>query len=150
MLPIVNWAQRSSASTPDKNVIYLTIVASDVPVNKAKIDLKPGYIEFTGASDTKKTTYHVKLEFFDEIDVSESKSHHSARDIAFILRKKNHKDEYWPRLTKGEQKLHFLKTDFDKWVDEDDQDAVDEGEGAGGMPDLGGMGTDGGFGGIGE
>ena len=32
---------------------------------------------------------------------------------------------YWPRLLKGTQKVHWLKTDFDKWRDEDDSD-VDE------------------------
>ena len=149
-MPAVTWAQRSSASTPEKNIVYLTIVAPDVPVNKAKIDLKPGYIEFTGASDTKKTTYHVKVEFFDEIDVSESKEHHSGRDVAFILRKKNHKDEYWPRLTKEKEKLHFLHTNFDQWVDEDEQDAADDENMMNPMQGMGGMGADGGFGGIGE
>jgi archaellin len=142
---IVTWAQRSSSTTPSKNIIYLTIVAPDVPPNKAKIDLKPTYVEFTGESATKKTTYHVKLEFYSEIDVEESKSHHSARDIAFVLRKKENKDEYWPRLVKSSQKLHFLKTDFDKWVDEDEQNAVEEED----LSNLGGMGADGGFGGIG-
>lgn len=42
------------------------------------------------------------------------------------------KIEYWPRLTKDKAKLQFLKTDFDKWVDEDEQDAADEVE----MPDV--------------
>lgn len=30
------------------------------------------------------------------------------------MRKKELKEEYWPRLVKDTQKLHFLKTDFDK------------------------------------
>ena len=77
-----------------------------------------------------------------------------------MLRKKELGEEYWPRLLKDKAKMHFLKTDFDKWVDEDEQDAVPEdamGGGAGGMPDMGAMGGmggmgggDGGFGGIGE
>lgn len=32
--------------------------------------------------------------------------------------------EYWPRLTKEKAKLFYLKTDFDKWVDEDDQNGA--------------------------
>jgi hypothetical protein len=73
------------------------------------------------------------------------------------LRKKEAKAEYWPRLTKDKAKLHFLKTDFDKWVDEDEQDAAPEDSdymggmgGAAGMEGMGGVGGDGGFPGIGK
>ncbi len=31
-----------------------------------------------------------------------------------MLRKKDKKEEYWPRLLKESKKVHFLKTDFDK------------------------------------
>ena len=31
-----------------------------------------------------------------------------------MLRKKEQKQEYWPRLLKESKKVHFLKTDFDK------------------------------------
>ena len=31
-----------------------------------------------------------------------------------VLRKKELKEEYWPRLLKDSKKMHFLKTDFDK------------------------------------
>jgi hypothetical protein len=79
-----------------------------------KLDLKPTGLSFTGTSDTKKTTYHVELEFFDEIDVENSKTNHTPRDIELILRKKEMKEEYWPRLLKDKAKVHFLKTDFDK------------------------------------
>ena len=80
--------------------------------------------------------------------MDESKTHHTPRDVAFVLRKKETKEEYWPRLTKDKQKLHFLKTDFDKWVDEDEQDAVNEDDPMAGMGGMPGMGADGGFGGI--
>lgn len=79
-----------------------------------KLDLKPTGLNFTGTSDTKKTTYHLELEFFAEIDVDESKVNHTARDIELVLRKKELKEEYWPRLLKEKAKVHFLKTDFDK------------------------------------
>lgn len=79
-----------------------------------KLDLKPTGLTFSGHSDTKKTTYHLELEFYDEIDVEASKTNHTARDVEFILRKKEPKEEYWPRLLKESKKVHFLKTDFDK------------------------------------
>lgn len=86
----------------------------DVSKDSLKLDLKPTGLTFTGYSETKKTTYHVELEFYDEIDVENTKTNHSPRAIELILRKKELKEEYWPRLLKTTQKLHFLKTDFDK------------------------------------
>lgn len=109
---IVLWAQRSSTTDAAKNYIYLTISAPDAP--KIDVDLKPTSLTFTGHSDTKKTTYHVELEFFGEIDVENSKTNHTTRDVEFVLRKKELKEEYWPRLLKESKKVHFLKTDFDK------------------------------------
>jgi len=43
----------------------------------------------------------------------------------FVLRKKELKEKYWPRLLKESKKMHFLKTDFDKvgflliWCDQE-------------------------------
>jgi len=31
-----------------------------------------------------------------------------------VLRKKEMKEEFWPRLLKDTKKMHFLKTNFDK------------------------------------
>lgn len=61
--------------------------------------------------------------------------------------KKDKQYEYWPRLTKEKVKNAFLKTDFSKWVDEDEQDGapvedpeLDMGGGmGGGMGGPGGM-----------
>ena len=110
----VLWAQRSSTSDPEKNVIYLTISVPDVPQSSIKIDLKPTSLTFTGHSDSKKTTYHVELEFYGEIDVENTKKNHTPRDVEFVLRKKEMKEEYWPRLLKESEKVHFLRTDFNK------------------------------------
>lgn len=108
----VLWAQRSSTSDPEKNYIFLTISAPDAP--KIDVDMKTDSLTFTGHSTSKKTTYHVKLDFYGEIDVENSKTNHTSRDVEFHLRKKEMKEEYWPRLLKESKKVHFLKTDFDK------------------------------------
>jgi len=110
----VLWAQRSSATEQEKNYIYLTISVPDVPKSSLKLDLTPTRLTFTGTSETKKTTYHLDLEFYAEIDVENSKTNHSAKDIEMILRKKELGEEYWPRLLKDKAKVHFLRTDFDK------------------------------------
>ncbi len=122
-----------------------------MPTSNLKLDLKPTGLTFTGHSDTLKKTYHVELEFYAEIDKDESKVTHSARDVELKLRKKELKEEFWPRLLKDNKKMHFLKTDFDKWVDEDEQEEAAEEDfskfGGGGPGGPGGMG---GMGGMGE
>jgi hypothetical protein len=158
--PEVLWAQRSSESDASKNFIYLTISVPDVSKENIKLDLQPTKLEFTGTSSTLKRKYHVELELFGEIDPAESKINHTSKNVELKLQKKELKEEYWPRLLKEQKRVHFLKTDFDKWVDEDEQNEAPEddfsqfgGMGGGGMPDMGGMGGMGGgmggdFGGI--
>ncbi|KAF2993600.1 hypothetical protein E8E13_001302 [Curvularia kusanoi] len=144
--PEVTWAQRSSDSDPEKNYVFLTIVAADVPESDLKLDLQPTKLSFKGTSTSKKVTYAVDLEFFAEIDPKESKIQHSGRDVTMVLRKKELKEEFWPRLLKDKAKVHFLKTNFDKWVDEDEQDEAPADDEM--MNQMNPMGGDGGFGGI--
>lgn len=133
---LVLWAQRSSAADPEKNFIYLTINVPDVPKEGVQLDLKSNKLTFTGTSGTLKRKYHVELEFFAEIDPAESKINHTAKNIEVKVQKKELKEEYWPRLLKDSKKLHFLKTDFDKWVDEDEQNEAAEED----FSQFGGMG----------
>ncbi|KAH6615012.1 HSP20-like chaperone [Boeremia exigua] len=148
LTPEVTWAQRSSEHDPEKNYVFLTIVAADVPEADLKLDLQPTKLSFKGTSKPKNVTYAVDLEFFAEIDPKESKIQHSGRDVTLVLRKKELKEEFWPRLLKEKAKVHFLKTNFDKWVDEDEQDdAPADEEMMSQMNPMGG-GGDGGFGGI--
>jgi len=144
--PEVLWAQRSSETEPEKNYVILTISVPDVPKESLKLDLKPTGLKFEGTSDTKKTTYLLDIEFFAEVDTENSKTHHTPANIQMILRKKELKEEYWPRLLKDKAKVHFLRTDFDKWVDEDEQNEAPEDDYLNQFG--GGMGEDGGFGGI--
>ncbi|KAI1281552.1 HSP20-like chaperone [Xylaria sp. FL0933] len=150
--PEVLWAQRSSSTDPEKNFIYLTISVPDVPKENLKLDLQPTSLTFHGHSETLKRTYHLELSFYAEIDPAGSKTNHTARNVEMKLRKKELKEEYWPRLLKDAAKVQFLKTDFDKWVDEDEQNEAPEDDfsqfgGGGGMGGLPGMNA-GGFDGI--
>jgi hypothetical protein len=95
-------------------VVYLTIMAPDVHKSDLKLDLQSTKLVFTGKSTTKNLTYHAEIEFFAEIDTDESKVNHTDRDIELVLRKKELKEEFWPRLLKDKAKVHWLKTDFDK------------------------------------
>uniref|UniRef100_A0A1Y1M8B2 CS domain-containing protein n=2 Tax=Photinus pyralis TaxID=7054 RepID=A0A1Y1M8B2_PHOPY len=147
--PEVLWAQRSPQSAEDENnFVFLTINVPDVPKDGMQLDLKPDSLTFTGTSGTLKRKYHVELPFYAEIDPEASQIHHTAKNIEIKIQKKERNKEYWPRLLKDSKKLHFLKTDFDKWVDEDEQNEAAEDDfsqfgGMGGMPGMGGD-----FGGI--
>ncbi|EQK98614.1 Hsp90 binding co-chaperone Sba1 [Ophiocordyceps sinensis CO18] len=145
--PEVLWAQRSSVSDPSKNFIYLTLSVPDVSEKDTKLDLQPTSLSFTGTSTTLKRKFHVDLDFYAEIDPAESKINQTSKNIEIKLQKKELKEEYWPRLLKDSKKPHFLKTNFDKWADEDEQNEVPEddfsqfggaGGAMGGMPGMGG------------
>ena len=136
VLLIVLWAQRSSVADAEKNFVYLTISVPDVPKSDIQLDMKPTGLTFTGTSGTLKKKYHLELEFYAEIDPAESKINHTAKDIAMKLQKKELKEEYWPRLLKENKRLHFLRTDFDKWIDEDEQNEAPEED----FSQFGGMG----------
>jgi len=145
--PEVLWAQRSSASDATKNFIYLTLTVPDVAPADLKLDIQPTKLTLTAKSHTKKTTYHVELEFFEEILPSDTKKNHTDRDVELVLYKKELKEEFWPRLLKEKGKVHFLRTDFDKWVDEDEQeDNPEDDDFASKMGGLGGAGGPGGSG----
>lgn len=101
------------------------------------MELQPTGLTFHGHSETLKRTYHLELSFYEEIDVENSKIHHTARNVEMKLRKKDLKEEYWPRLLKEAAKVQFLKTDFDKWIDEDEQNEAPEDD----FSQFGGMGT---------
>ncbi|GAB1196774.1 HSP20-like chaperone [Aspergillus pseudonomiae] len=147
--PEVTWAQRSSADDAERNYLYVNIKASDVARAGATLNITPTNVTFAG--DSKKgVRYEVSLDLYAEIDPENSKVNHSDREVELVLRKKELKEEYWPRLLKTTQKIHFIKTDFDKWVDEDEQDEAAEDDYAnnfGGFEGLGG-GEGGGLGNI--
>ncbi|KAF7340103.1 CS domain-containing protein [Mycena venus] len=158
--PEVLWAQRSSESDETKNIIYLTINLPDIQESSLKIR-PPAHQNNLRGNIWKKTGHEKKyafnLEFFSEIVPEKSSKKLSTRSLYLVLRKKENQAEYWPRLTKEKVKNAYIKTDFSKWVDEDEQDgqeAKDDADledamgGMGGMPGMGGMGMPG-MGGMG-
>lgn len=109
----VTWAQRSSDSDPERNYLYVNIKAAEVPKADATLSITEKNVSFKGIS-RKGVTYNVSLDLFAEIDPENSKVNHTDRDVELVLRKKELKQEFWPRLLESKQKMHFLKTNFDK------------------------------------
>ncbi|KAJ4727666.1 HSP20-like chaperone [Melia azedarach] len=149
-VPEVKWAQRA-----DK--IFVTVQLPDA--KNAKVNLEPeGVFTFSASAGAENHVYELKLELFDKVNVEESKINIGVRSIFCILEKAE--KGWWKRLLRGEGKTpHYIKVDWDKWVDEDEDNGggdLDLGGmdfsnfgGMGGMEGLGGMGGMEGLGGMG-
>uniref|UniRef100_A0A0B7BUD2 CS domain-containing protein n=1 Tax=Arion vulgaris TaxID=1028688 RepID=A0A0B7BUD2_9EUPU len=139
--PPVIWAQR-------KDKVLLTVQLENV--SNPKVTLKDSDLYFHGKGGTANTDHEVQMEFFKEINSSASKYSTTGRGVTFVLSKKEENLGFWPRLLKDSKKVHYLKTDFEKWRDEDDSEVDDRddlnldemmqsmgGLQGGGAPDLG-------------
>lgn len=125
--PEVKWAQRS-----DK--LYITIELPDA--NNPKVKLEPdGKFTFSATTGQEQTYYELDFYLYDRVNVGESKISIGLRHIFCIVKKEEKK--WWIQLLKSEAKrLPFLKVDWDKWVDEDEEkDVPPVGQGM----DFGGM-----------
>ncbi|GAB4836176.1 hypothetical protein Ancab_001089 [Ancistrocladus abbreviatus] len=108
--PAVKWAQRS-----DK--VFITIELPDAKDVKLKLEPEGKFI-FSATKDG--IPYEVDFELFDKIDVEESKHNIGLRSIVYAIKKAEKK--WWSRLLKQEGKAPaFVKVDWDKWVDEDEE-----------------------------
>ncbi|CAN4122163.1 unnamed protein product [Withania somnifera] len=110
--PTVKWAQRS-----DK--LFITVELPDA--KNVKLKLEPeGKFSFSATAGADNVPYAVDLDLFDKINVDESKSSSTSRNIVYLVKKAE--DKWWSRLTKKEGlRLVYLKVDWDKWVDEDEE-----------------------------
>lgn len=158
LVPLLKWAQRSDEKDEEKNYLLITIEIADCSEPVLKIE--PTYFELTANSkghvgDETANKYKLHIDFFKEI-LPDKTLHKVANGQHYFLKiyKKDLGLEYWPRLTKEKVKYQYIKTDFDKWVDEDEQDELDAdnnemdfsgagigaGMGGAGMPGMPGMG----------
>ena len=129
LIPEVKWAQRSNEKDEEKNYLLLTIGITDCSEPELKIE--PTYFELTANSkahvgEEVAHQYKLHIDFFKEI-IPDKTLHKVANGQHYFLKiyKKDLGLEYWPRLTKEKVKYQYIKTDFDKWVDEDEQDELD-------------------------
>nr|XP_009769849.1 PREDICTED: uncharacterized protein OsI_027940-like isoform X2 [Nicotiana sylvestris]XP_016461899.1 PREDICTED: uncharacterized protein OsI_027940-like isoform X2 [Nicotiana tabacum] len=110
--PQVKWAQR-----PD--VVYLTVLLPDAKDSKVNLDPE-GVFTFSATAGAGDRHYELKLELLDKVNVEESKISIGVRSIVCVLQKAEPK--WWNKLLRGDAKTpHYVKVDWDKWVDEDDE-----------------------------
>ncbi|TXG68683.1 hypothetical protein EZV62_003618 [Acer yangbiense] len=137
-VPEVRWAQRQ-----DK--VFITVLLPDA--KNAKVNLEPeGVFNFSASAGAENHEFELKLDLFDKVNVEESKINIGVRSIFCILEKAE--TGWWKKLLRGDGKTpHYIKVDWDKWVDEDEDNGTGGDLDLGGM-DFSGMGGMGGMGGL--
>ncbi|XP_039145494.1 co-chaperone protein p23-1-like [Dioscorea cayenensis subsp. rotundata] len=110
--PLTKWAQRS-----DK--VYITIELPDA--KEVKLSLQPnGQFHFSATTGAENVPYEIDFELYDKVNVEESKAAVGLRNICYLVKKAESK--WWSRLLKKEGRPPaFLKVDWDKWIDEDEE-----------------------------
>ena len=111
-------------------------------------------LKFEGTSGGKK--YEVNIEFFKKVDSEGSTYNVLPRSVQMhILKDEKEEEEFWTRLLKDKAlEKNQIKIDWDRYVDEDEEEEgfdmsnMDGGSGMGGPPG-GGMGGMPGMGGMG-
>lgn len=105
-----------------------------------KVNLEPdGVFTFSATAGAENHSYELKLDLYDKVNVEESKINIGPRSIFCILEKVESK--WWNKLLRGDAKTpHYVKVDWDKWVDKDDTGTNDLGMEDMDFSSLGGMG----------
>jgi len=120
--PDFYWAQR-------KDKLFLTIDVPNVDKNQVSIELTDdGKLSFKGRGGElhEKADYELHLELLHPIKAEESKYSVTARNIRFVIMKKE-SGSYWERLLKQPGKNIHCKVDWEHWKDEDSEDEFDFG-----------------------
>ena len=121
MIPRVLWAQR-------KEVVYVTFEVFEV--KDEKIEISENTVKFSGVRGSDGAKFEVTLALFGSVDAENSKINVGHREVSLVL-SKSETGPYWPRLLKSTQKLHYIHTDFSKWIDEDEEEEMQEEPGMG-------------------
>lgn len=116
----------------------MTINAQDIDQTTMKLGITSTEIDLTGTNATTGDEYHLHIDLFKPIVTTNVHKTITGSHVALILQKVSIGEEFWPRLTKEKIKYPYIRTDFDKWVDEDEQEFedMDKEDGLQGIDDL--------------
>jgi len=121
--PFVYWAQTESDITIRVDVkdvdetAEIVIEEEEIEVTAVGIGAQGGLV---------KRNYHFVIEFFLPVDKERSSFQVLDSGIQISLKKKD--TDWWPRLLYQQQKLAWLKIDFDRWKNPDGFDDSEEEE----------------------
>ncbi|VDK53417.1 unnamed protein product [Anisakis simplex] len=117
--PLVQWAQR-------EQLLFLTIEVDKVEA----LDITAKNLHVKGKYAGAETQYEATIEFYADIKTDYRKSA-SGRNLELVINKEA--AGWWPRLLKGTGKVAWVKVDFNKWKDEDDEEEDLDAGGPGGF-----------------
>jgi hypothetical protein len=131
----------------------LTIDVPEIDASTLKVDIQEQKITITAKSPSKDV--NVELNTHGKVKAENAKYGVHGKSTEFVIYRAD-EGEYWPRLLSDSTKFPWLRVDWGKWVDEDEEDVVKEAAdpmdmsalmssmggmgGMGGMPNFGGMG----------
>lgn len=81
-------------------------------------------MDFSGIGTLDNKSYKVSITFLHKINPDKVTNKNTARCIEFVIPKAE-SGPYWQSLTTDKKKPHFLKVDFNKWVDEENGKCID-------------------------
>ncbi|RZB57550.1 Co-chaperone protein p23-2 [Glycine soja] len=112
--PEVLWAQRS-----DK--VYLTVALPDA--KNVSVKCEPQGLFTFSASGVQEEAYSFSLELYGCIEPEGCKTKSGLRNILCSIQKGE--KGWWKRLLKSEEKpAPYLKVDWNRWCDEDDEEST--------------------------
>uniref|UniRef100_A0A0R0FF40 Co-chaperone protein p23 n=1 Tax=Glycine max TaxID=3847 RepID=A0A0R0FF40_SOYBN len=114
--PEVLWAQRS-----DK--VYLTVALPDA--KNVSVKCEPQGLFTFSASGVQEEAYSFSLELYGCIEPEGCKTKSGLRNILCSIQKGE--KGWWKRLLKSEEKpAPYLKVDWNRWCDEDDEESTSD------------------------
>jgi prostaglandin-E synthase len=129
--PYVSWAQR-------KDRLFVSVEVEnpeDVKVNLDESNNKLSLNAKGGPSGESKRQYSLELPFYDGVKEADSKQSVEPRFV-FLMVMKQESGSHWPRLTKEKDTLHkkYIRTDWTRYMDEDDEEELEQGSAGGADP----------------
>ncbi|XP_055331355.1 prostaglandin E synthase 3-like [Paramacrobiotus metropolitanus] len=115
--PPTSWAQR-------KDTVFISVLLEDV--KDLKVNIEKENVYFSGKSGPDIKLYEMNFDLYSEVNPDESKYFLKDRQVDIVLRKNDAAAPFWPRLLKGSMKPGWLKTDFSRWRDEEDEAGGDD------------------------
>jgi len=115
--PEVFWA-------PRKDRIFVRIMVRDCADNY-DLNISEKKILFRGKDKEGNREFNLDLDLYEEIDSKKYKKSSSDRMVKLCLNRKK-EGIFWPRLLETKAKMHCVKTDFDLWQDESDDEVEDD------------------------
>ncbi|ACO66847.1 predicted protein [Micromonas commoda] len=121
LTPTVLWAQRK-----DRLLITIDLPNPEHPRVNLEEEGRLTFSATAGKDGEERREYEVVLEFLHPVNAKDSKISVGNRQVFVVVMKtEEFSGEHWPRLLRAKGKVPHVKTDFNKWVDEDEEEESD-------------------------